>query len=62
LDFYHGLGDLAPLLFAARIIDGATGGNISTAQAYMPTSAPRKSLAFDGLDRRGFGLGSPLVR
>src|ERR1044071_5881479 len=47
-----------PLLFVARIIDGATGGNISTAQAYIAdvTKPENRSRAM-GLIGAAFGLG-----
>ena len=47
-----------PLLFLARIIDGATGGNISTAQAYIAdvTTPENRSRAM-GLIGAAFGLG-----
>src|SRR5664279_4883269 len=46
------------MLFASRIIDGLTGGNISVAQAYMTdiTSAEDRGKAF-GLVGAAFGLG-----
>ena len=47
-----------PLLFAARIIDGATGGNISTAQAYIAdVSTPENRSRSMGLIGAAFGLG-----
>src|SRR6266446_939333 len=47
-----------PLLFAARIIDGATGGNISTAQAYIADiSTPENRSRSMGLIGAAFGLG-----
>ena len=47
-----------PLLFAARIIDGATGGNISTAQAYIAdVSTPENRSRSMGLIGVAFGLG-----
>ena len=46
------------LLFAARIIDGATGGNISTAQAYIAdVSTPENRSRSMGLIGAAFGLG-----
>lgn len=50
-------GSLA-LLFVARIIDGATGGNISTAQAYIAdVSTPENRSRSMGLIGAAFGLG-----
>ena len=47
-----------PLLFAARIIDGATGGNIATAQAYIADiSTPENRSRSMGLIGAAFGLG-----
>jgi multidrug resistance protein len=47
-----------PLLFAARIIDGATGGNFSTAQAYIAdVSTPAERSRSMGLLGAAFGLG-----
>lgn len=47
-----------PLLFVARIIDGATGGNISTAQAYIAdVSTPETRSRSMGLIGAAFGLG-----
>ena len=46
------------LLFVARIIDGATGGNISTAQAYVADiSTPENRSRSMGLIGAAFGLG-----
>ncbi len=54
LGFANGL----PLLFAARILDGISGGNISTAQAYISdiTDEEGRAKAF-GLIGAAFGLG-----
>ena len=47
-----------PLLFAARIIDGASGGNISTAQAYIADiSTPENLSRSMGLIGAAVGLG-----
>src|SRR5450432_264098 len=47
-----------PLLFVARIIDGATGGNISTAQAYIADiSTPENRARSMGMIGAAFGLG-----
>jgi multidrug resistance protein len=47
-----------PLLFVARIIDGASGGNISTAQAYIADiSTPENRSRSMGLLGAAFGLG-----
>ncbi len=46
------------LLFVARIIDGATGGNISTAQAYIAdVSTPENRSRSMGIIGAAFGLG-----
>ena len=50
-----------PLLFLARIIDGASGGNISTAQAYIAdVSTPENRSRSMGLIGAAFGLGFTL--
>jgi len=59
--FAHSL----PLLFLARIVDGVTAGNISTAQAYISDITPAKDRAktlglFGAIFGLGFALG-PLV-
>lgn len=47
-----------PMLYLARIIDGVTGGNISTAQAYIADVTPAKDRAKAyGLVGAAFGLG-----
>src|SRR4051794_29418773 len=47
-----------PLLFVARIIDGASGGNISTAQAYIADiSTPENRSRSMGVLGAAFGLG-----
>ena len=47
-----------PLLFVARIIDGVTGGNISTAQAYIADiSTPENRSRSMGVIGAAFGLG-----
>ncbi len=47
-----------PLLFLARIIDGASGGNISTAQAYIAdVSTPENRSRSMGIIGAAFGLG-----
>lgn len=56
-----GVADLAmslPLLFAARIVDGITGANIATAQAYIAdvTTAENRAKGM-GLFGAAFGLG-----
>jgi DHA1 family tetracycline resistance protein-like MFS transporter len=53
-----GLADALWLLFAARVIDGITGGNISTAQAYIADITPpdQRSKGM-GLIGAAFGLG-----
>lgn len=53
-----GLADSLWLLFVARIFDGITGGNISTAQAYIADVTPPEERARGmGLIGAGFGLG-----
>jgi DHA1 family tetracycline resistance protein-like MFS transporter len=53
-----GLANSLPLLFVARILDGISGGNISTAQAYISDIADEegRAKAF-GLIGAAFGLG-----
>lgn len=53
-----GLAGSLWLLFVARIIDGITGGNISTAQAYIAdVTPPEKRSSGMGLIGAAFGLG-----
>lgn len=53
-----GLAQALPLLFIGRIIDGITGGNISTAQAYIADVTPPKERSRGmGLIGAAFGLG-----
>jgi DHA1 family tetracycline resistance protein-like MFS transporter len=53
-----GLAGSLWLLFLARIIDGITGGNISTAQAYIAdVTPPEKRSSGMGLIGAAFGLG-----
>lgn len=53
-----GLAGSLPLLFFSRLIDGATGGNISIAQAYMADVTDNKTRAKGmGLLGAAFGLG-----
>ncbi len=53
-----GLANSLPLLFLARIIDGVTGGNISTAQAYIADVTPPEQRSRGmGLIGAAFGLG-----
>jgi multidrug resistance protein len=53
-----GLAGSLWLLFAARITDGITGGNISTAQAYIAdVTPPEKRSSGMGLIGAAFGLG-----
>lgn len=50
-----------PLLYVARVIDGFSGGNISTAQAYIADVTPKKDRAKAyGLIGAAFGLGFTL--
>lgn len=53
-----GLANTLPLLFFGRIFDGITGGNISTAQAYIADVTTRENRAKGmGLIGAAFGLG-----
>jgi len=53
-----GLAKALPLLFVGRIIDGITGGNISTAQAYIADVTPPEQRSKKmGLIGAAFGLG-----
>lgn len=53
-----GLANSLPLLFFARILDGLSGGNISTAQAYISDISAEKDRARAyGLIGAAFGLG-----
>lgn len=53
-----GLATTLPVLFFGRIFDGATGGNISTAQAYIADVTTRENRAKGmGLVGAAFGLG-----
>lgn len=53
-----GLAGNLPLLFLSRIIDGATGGNISIAQAYVADVTTKENRARGmGLMGAAFGLG-----
>jgi multidrug resistance protein len=53
-----GLANTLAILFLARIIDGITGGNISTAQAYIAdVTPPEKRSGAMGLIGAAFGLG-----
>jgi multidrug resistance protein len=53
-----GLATALWLLFVARVIDGITGGNISTAQAYISDITPPQERAKNfGLIGAAFGLG-----
>ena len=53
-----GLAGALPLLFLGRIIDGITGGNISTAQAYIADiTPPHERSKGMGLIGAAFGLG-----
>ncbi len=53
-----GMANTLPLLFVARILDGVSGGNISTAQAYISdvTDEKDRAKAF-GVIGAAFGLG-----
>lgn len=53
-----GLSNTLPLLFFGRIFDGVTGGNISTAQAYIADITTKENRAKGmGLIGAAFGLG-----
>ncbi len=53
-----GLANTLWLLLAARLFDGATGGNVSTAQAYIAdVTTPENRAKGMGLIGAGFGLG-----
>jgi MFS family permease len=53
-----GIGTVLAVLFFARILDGITGGNISTAQAYIADVTPPEDRAKGlGLIGAAFGLG-----
>jgi MFS transporter, DHA1 family, tetracycline resistance protein len=53
-----GLAESLPMLFAGRILDGITGGNISTAQAYVAdVTTPENRAKGMGLIGAAFGLG-----
>ena len=53
-----GMAKTLPLLFLARIIDGITGGNIATAQAYIADVTPPEQRSRGmGLIGAAFGLG-----
>src|ERR687889_541291 len=56
--FVMGFADALWMLFAGRIIDGVTGGNISTAQAYVADITTKEDRAKGmGLIGAAFGLG-----
>lgn len=56
--FVMGWAQTVTLLFIGRIIDGATGGNISTAQAYIAdVSTPETRSRAMGLIGAAFGMG-----
>ncbi len=53
-----GTAQALPILFAGRILDGITGGNIIVAQAYITDVTPREKRAQGlGIIFAGFGLG-----
>ncbi len=53
-----GLAQTLPMLFAGRILDGITGGNISTAQAYVADVTTKEDRASGmGLIGAAFGMG-----
>ena len=53
-----GFAQTLPMLFAGRILDGITGGNISTAQAYVADVTPKEDRAMGmGLIGAAFGVG-----
>jgi multidrug resistance protein len=56
--FLFGFAQSLALLFAARILDGITGGNISTAQSYIADVTPPEDRAKSfGLIGAAFGIG-----
>jgi MFS family permease len=56
--FLFGIGHALWILFVARVIDGVTGGNISTAQSYIADVTPPEDRAKNfGLIGAAFGLG-----
>lgn len=56
--FLFGIGGSLGILFFARLLDGFTGGNISTAQAYIADVTPPEDRAKNfGLIGVAFGLG-----
>lgn len=56
--FLFGMAGSLLVLFVGRLIDGATGGNISTAQAYIADITPPQDRAKNfGLVGAAFGLG-----
>ncbi len=53
-----GFANSLPMLFAARLLDGISGGNISTAQAYISDVTPERDRARAfGLIGAAFGIG-----
>src|SRR5688500_19932535 len=53
-----GFAQTLPMLFAGRILDGITGGNISTAQAYVADVTTKENRAKGmGMIGAAFGLG-----
>src|ERR1043165_3729391 len=58
----RGLARVLPLLFAARILAGITGGNIAIPQAYIAdVTAPEKRSPAMGMIGAAFGLGFPFM-
>lgn len=57
--FVFALANSLPLLFVGRIIDGITGGNISTAQSYLVdiSKTPKERTENLGLIGASFGIG-----
>src|SRR5258707_15491488 len=56
--FVPGAGQAAWMLFLGRIIDGASGGNIATAQACIAdTTTPQERSKAMGMIGAAFGLG-----
>lgn len=59
--FHFGMGAMLALVFVSRIVDGFTGGNISTAQAYISDVTSVKNRAKGmGLLGAAFGIGFAL--
>jgi hypothetical protein len=60
--FLFGIGGAFWVLFLSRLIDGFTGGNISTASAYIADVTPPHERAIFRISRRDFRWGSSWAR